>query len=300
MAGETAPEPRQPAPRPVPAPPAESAPSPPPAFEPPRRRRVVAGLAAEAAAQVQRRSDGLDPREPPRRPAGGRPVPAAPVDAGPVVGTCGCGLPARARCADGCGRPVCGHHLLNGGSRLAAGVDQRSERERTAYVRAFSGGPSPRCTWCREAAGDAAVAALGPTAPLPADVLERLRALLARPHDHPRDAWDSTVRRHGGPAAVARLLAPRVARSGSVVEFGGRRGEVLAGVSVGRSDGRSGCEVLDPHGSVWSVRVLGAGLVRRRPAWVWAPVPEERLAELLPRIVELAAAHRSAGGEIPG
>ena len=252
------------------------------------------GLAAEAAAQAERRRNGLDPREPARGP-GRRAAPPA-VAAGddaasqPVVGTCPCGLPARARCADGCGRPICGEHLLNGGSRLAAGGGHRSEREHTVYVRAFSGGATPRCAWCRAQAGDAAVAALGPVAPLPADAVERLRELARRPHDHPGDAWDASVRRLGGAAAVVRLLAPGLAQHRPTVEFDGcRRGEVLAGVAITRSGGRGACEVVDGDGCVWAVRTVDAGVVRRRQAWAWDRVPEERVAAVLARIVELGS-----------
>lgn len=281
-----------PAPSPV-APPVPVGPASPP-VEVPARRRAVFGLAAEAAAQAERRRNGLDPREPPRVPRRRVVPPAVAARDGdaapqPVVGVCPCGLPARARCADGCGRPTCGEHLLNGGSRLAAG-GHRSEREHTVYVRAFSGGATPRCAWCRAQAGDAAVAALGPVAPLPADAVERLRELARRPHDHPGDAWDASVRRLGGPAAVVRLLAPKLVQRRPTVEFDGRRrGEVLAGVAITRSGPRGACEVVDGAGGVWSVRTVDAGVVRRRQAWAWDRVPEERVAAVLGRIVELAS-----------
>ena len=253
------------------------------------------GLAAEAAAQAERRRKGLDPREPLRGQGRRTPPPvlASPLTAPapqPVVGTCPCGLPARAFCADGCGRPTCGDHLLNGGSRLSSGGSHRSEREHTVYLRAFSAGATPRCAWCRTRAAEAAVAMLVPTATLPSDVVERLRLLLRHPHDHPRDAWDATVRDFGGAAAVVRLLGPRLGQRRAAVQFEGRRkGEVLVGVAVGRSGARSACEVVDSAGCVWSVRAVDTGLVRRRQVWAWETVPEERVARMLGRIVELAA-----------
>ena len=295
---EASPEPRRPASRrrvPVaPAPPPATRPAPPqPVVDVPvRRRRLVVGLAAEAAAQAERRRGGLDPREPPRGPNRPTRAPTVPAggggaDPGPVVGTCRCGHPAHARCAGACGRPTCGEHLRTRSTREASGGSTWSERQHTAYVFASSAGGATRCVWCREAAADAAVAALAPSTALPADVVARLGTLLRRPHEHPRGAWDSTVRAHGGPLAVARLLGPRLSQRRPAMEFDGRRrGEVLAGVSVFR-DGRRRCEVVDATGLVWAVRAVDAGVVRRRQAWAWAPVPEERVAQLLPRLVEL-------------
>ena len=158
------------------------------------------------------------------------------------------------------------------------------------YLRAFSAGSTPRCAWCRTRAAEAAVAMLVPAATLPSDVVERLRLLLRHPHDHPRGAWEATVRDYGGAAAVARLLGPRLCQRLATAEFEGRRkGEVLVGVAISRSGGRSACEVVDGAGSVWSVRAVDTGVVRRRQAWMWAAVPEERVARMLARIVELAA-----------
>ncbi|MGI8684221.1 MAG: hypothetical protein ACR2MO_03850 [Acidimicrobiales bacterium] len=272
-----------PAPRPEPA----------PVYQPPpRRRRAVFGLAAEAAAQAEARQGGRpgtagSSRQPARV---GSPASRA---GAPVVrhGTCPCGLPASTACVAGCGRPVCGEHLLNRASRLGWSDPYRSEREHTAYLRAFWANAAPLCSWCREASATAALAAMAPVAPLPVGALECLAFLLRHPHDYPRDAWDQTVRQHGGQAAVLRLLAPRVCDRKLSQEFEGRKkGDFLAGVSVGGCSGRQTTyEVLDRSGAVWTVRPLESVLVRKRRAWAWEATAGERVAQLLPRIVELAA-----------
>jgi len=137
----------------------------------------------------------------------------------------------------------------------------------------------------------AALAAMEPVAPLPGGTLECLSFLLRHPHDYPRDAWEQTVRHHGGQAAVLRLVAPHVCERRSSQEFEGRRkGEFLAGVSVGGCTGaQTTHEVLDRNGSVWTVRLLTGVLVRKRRAWAWKPTDGGRVAQLLPRIVELAS-----------
>lgn len=270
-------------------------PRPTPVPEPPtRRKRVVAGLAAEASAQAEARRNGHVGAAGPTVPARRNGVPAPVSTAGKAMlfrGTCPCGLPASTRCVAGCGRPMCGEHLLNRSSRLGWTGPYRSEREHTAYLRAFWANAAALCAWCREAAGTTALAALLPVAPLPSGVLERLTFLLRHPHDYPREAWDETVRQHGGSAAVLRLAAPRVAERKSGQEFDGRRkGELLAGVSVGGCSGtQTTYEVLDRAGGVWTVRPLGSGIMRKRRAWAWEPVAEERVAQLLPRILEMAA-----------
>ncbi len=210
-----------------------------------------------------------------------------------VRGTCPCGLAAGAVCAAGCGRPVCGEHLLNRASRLGWSGPYRSEREHTAYLQAFWANPAPLCSWCREGSASAAVAALTPVAPLPAGALASLALLLRHPHDYPRDAWQQTVLHHGGQAALLRLLAPRVCERKSSQEFEGRRkGEFLVGVSVGGCTGvQTTYEVLERSGGVWTVRPLGGVLVRKRRAWAWEATDSERVALLLPRIVELAAVY---------
>lgn len=186
---------------------------------------------------------------------------------------------------------MCGEHLLNRSSRLGWTGPYRSEREHTAYLRAFWADAAALCAWCREAAGSAALAALPPVAPLPSGVLERLTYLLLHPHDYPREVWDETVRRHGGPAGVLSLVAPRVAERRPAQEFDGRKkGDLLAGVSVGGCSGTQATrEVLDRAGGVWTVRPLGTGVMRKRRAWAWEPVAQERVAQLLPRILEMAA-----------
>lgn len=286
--------PAVPARPPVPAPQAPLPPPPPEAPTPPaRRRQVRVGLAAEASAQAAQAGRGG--RVPDRAlPAGraGAPVPARQTGSAMVpVGTCRCGLPAGSTCAGGCGHPTCSEHLLNRASRLSWPGPYRSEREHTAYLQAFWAGAAPRCSWCREAAGAAALDRLPPVAPLPGDVLERLAVLRRNPHDYPRDAWEQTVRRNGGSAAVARLLAARVSTRRSPQEFDGRRkGETLAGVSVGGCSGTDAVyEVMDRAGAVWTVRPLGTGLLRKRRAWSWEQTPEDRLARLLPGILELAS-----------
>lgn len=247
---------------------------------------MVVGLAAEAAAQAeQRRGGGAVAKARHDLPA---------KRAGSAVvrfGTCPCGLPASTRCTSGCGRPMCGEHLLNRASRLGWNGPHQSEREHTAYLRGFWANSAPLCSWCREAEGMAALARLEPVAALPDGVLERLAVLLKHPHDYPRDAWEQTVRRHGGPEAVLRLLAPRVSERKSAQEFEGRRkGEYLTGVSVGGCYGTQATyEVMDPAGGVWTVRLLGNGVIRKRRAWSWERTPEDRVAQLLPRILELAS-----------
>ncbi len=281
--------------------------------EPPRRRRVVVGLAAEAAAQAERarratgRGDDSVPNEdgagsqrggsPDRErelaPAPGRsdslPVPRTRAE---VVrqGTCRCGSPATATCAGVCGNTICGEHLLNRASRLAWPGPYRSEREHTAYLHGFWANAGPLCTWCREAAGAGALAALSPVAPLPGGALERLAVLLRHPHDYPRGAWEETVHQHGGACAVVRSLARSLYLRKQAQHFEGRKnGDVLTGVSVGRPTTQATYELVDGAGAVWTVRPLGNGMMRKRRAWAWEPTPEERVAQLLPRIVELAA-----------
>ena len=206
------------------------------------------------------------------------------------MGTCPCGLAASTRCVSGCGRPICGEHLLNRASRLAWPGPYRSEREHTAYLRGFWASGAALCAWCREGAGAAALAALAPVAALPGGVLERLAVLLRHPHDYAGDEWERTVIQHGGPASVLHLVAPQLCRRKPMQEFGGRRkGEVLVGISVG-SPGTQGIhEVMDDVGAVWSVRPLGTGVMRKRRAWSWERAPDDRVAQLLPRIVDLAA-----------
>lgn len=260
----------------------------------PRRRRAVFGAAAEAESQATRRRNGQDIREPPRPPRSRLPAPAGPPPARRPgtevrVGTCRCGSAAYEACVAGCGRPTCGGHLMSRSSRLARPGPYRSEREHTAYVQGFRAGAGELCAWCREAAAEAAVAALPPVAPLPTDTVQRLAVLVRRPHDYPDGAWAETLRRHGGPAGVARLLAPRLLASRPSVSFEGRRGEVLAGVSVGSFTGDGTLQVVDRAGSVWAVQPLVTGVVRKRRAWAWAPAPEAGVARLLPRLLELAA-----------
>lgn len=256
------------------------APVAPPPQLPARRRKVVVGLAAEAAAQAeraQRASEGDN------HGSHGQAVPAV------AVGACRCGLPATTSCASGCGSPTCSQHLLNGASRLSWPGPYRSEREHTAYLRAFWASSQPLCTWCREGAGVAALAALLPVAPLPGDLLERLTVLLRYPHDYPGDCWAQTVQEQGGAAAVLRLLGPQLCRRRSPQEFDGRRkGDVLAGVSVGWAGTLGTYEVVDGGGTLWVVRPMSSLLVRNRRVWSWQRAPEERVDELLPRIVELS------------
>ena len=262
---------------------------------PPRRRRVVVGLAAEAAAQAaQAEQAGRGGARGTAGPTAGRAsVPARRAGQSIVYqGTCPCGLPASTTCAGGCRRPVCGTHLLQRASRLGWPGPYRSEREHTAYLRGFWADAAPLCAWCREAAGTTALAALPPVAPLPAGAVDRLAWLLRHPHDYPADAWEQTVRQNGGSAAVLRLLAPTVARRKVAQEFEGRRsGEFLAGVSIGGCAGAEAAyEVLDRSGSVWKVRSVSAGVVRKRRVWSWERACEERVAQLLPRVVELVGA----------
>ena len=268
-------------------------PTPPPVpYEPPRRRRAVFGLAAEAAAQAEVRRGG-------HASPGGASVQRAPANPYPPDshlpvahrGTCACGLPASAACVGGCGRPVCGEHLLNRSSRLGWVGPYQSEREHTAYLRAFWADAAPRCAWCREASGTAAMAALPPVAPLPGGALECLAFLLRHPHDYPKDTWEQTVRRHGGAAAVLRMLPSRVLERKVPQEFAGRRrGEHLSGVSVGGFSGtQTTYEVLDHTGTLWTVRPLSGAMLRKHRAWAWKPTDDDRVAQLLPRIVEMAA-----------
>lgn len=256
------------------------------------------GLAAEAAAaQAERTGNGSGPAHG-RAGAASSPAVASPNGA-PIrseengwahYGTCQCGLPATSTCGAGCGRPICSAHLLNRASRLAWPGPYRSEREHTAYLRGFWASSAPLCTWCREAAGESALAALAPVAALPDGLLDRLAALQRHPHDHPADAWPQTVQRYGGTAAVVRSLAPALATRRPAQEFEGRRrGDVLVGTPVGPVGIRGVYELVDAVGTVWTVRPLSSGLVRKRRAWAWERAPEERVAELLARIVELAA-----------
>lgn len=270
-----------------------------PPYQPARRRRVVVGLAAEAQARADRARGGVVPVDAGRSRASnapallapgrsGRPVPA-PGSAAVRRGTCPCGLPASTSCVDGCGLPTCGTHLLNRASRLAWPGPYQSEREHTAYLRAFWANAAPLCSWCRETAGVAALAALPPVAPLPRGVLERLTVLLRHPHDYPGDAWEQTVQQQGGPSSVLRQLAPRLSQRKPAQEWEGRKnGEVLTGVSVGTPGAEGGYEVMDAGGTVWKVRPLGSGMMRKRRAWAWERVPDDRVARLLPRILDLA------------
>lgn len=279
---------QQPPPRPPPEPPA-------------RRRRVVAGLAAEAAAQAEQaqraragdqKSLGHPVAFSPSG-AGGNGGPTAPGGAALVAlrGTCQCGSPATSTCAAGCGRPTCPEHLLTPATLLAWPGPYQSEREHTAYLRAFKSNPSALCAWCREAAGVAALATLPPVPPLPDDVLQRLTVLARHPHDYPKDAWHQTVQAHGGAAAVVRLLGPRVVPRRPAQEFQGRtRRDFLLGVSVGGSAtlGTSELELLDRAGVVWTVRPLGKAPLRKHRAWAWERASDERVAQLLPGLLEWA------------
>ena len=254
------------------------------------------GLAAEAEAQAGRLRRGQDPRPPSG--TGRNRLPAVPAQTLPSrragaevarIGTCPCGLPASSVCVGGCGRPTCGDHLLHQTSRLGWPGPYHSEREHTAYLRGFWAGAAPMCAWCRERSAEAAVAALPAVAPLPADTVERLTELLRHPHDYPGDVWAQTVGQHGGPAGIARLLGPRLTARREAVSFEGRRGEQLAGVSVGMPGTDGTLQVIDRAGAVWAVRPLVCGVVRKRRAWTWERAPEEGLARLLPRMLELAA-----------
>lgn len=260
-----------------------------PEYTPPRRRRMVVGLAAEAAAQAEQAGRGRDPA-PESRDVATTNLPARRAGSAVVrQGTCPCGLPAVTSCTGGCGRSVCGSHLLNRASRLGWPGPYRSEREHTAYLRGFWANAAPLCAWCREAAGTSALAALPPAQALPDGALERLRFLLRHPHDYPTDAWEETIRQNGGPTAVMRLLAPEVVARKPAQEFDGRRkGEVLVGVSVGGCDATAAYEVIDRGGAVWTVRSLAAGLMRKRRVWAWERACDERVLQLLPRLVELA------------
>ena len=210
------------------------------------------------------------------------------------AGRCRCGLPGRAAC-DGCGKGACGEHLLNRASRLAWPGPYRSEREHTVYLRAFWHDAEPRCTWCREEAGRAAVGSLPPVPPLPEDPVERLAVLLRHPHDYPGDAWSTSVQACGGAAAVVRRLAPSLRARKPTQEFPGRRkGEVLVGVAIAPAGAQRVYEVVDGAGVAWTVRPLGSGVVRKRRAWTWERTEEARLDGLLAGVVEHAA-----NGRIP-
>ncbi|MGH9151978.1 MAG: hypothetical protein ACRD03_06205 [Acidimicrobiales bacterium] len=166
----------------------------------------------------------------------------------------------------------------------------KSEREHTAYLRAFRASASPLCMWCREAAGVAALAALPPVAALPTGAIERLAVLLRHPHDYPSDSWEQTIRQQGGVTAVLQMIAPRLPQQKSPREFEGRKkGEVLIGVSLSRPGTDPTYEVIDGAGAVWTVRGSASRVMRKRQGWTWEPTPEERVAQLLPRILELAA-----------
>lgn len=213
--------------------------------------------------------------------------PAVRPPAGPS--RCRCGRSANATCAGGCGGPTCGEHLLSGSSHLAAPGPYESEREHTAYLRAYWAFAGPQCAWCREDAGRSAVALLPPVAPLPSEVLARLSLLLDHPHDYPSGEWDRTVRQHGGPARLLRLLAPRLWQLKEPQRFEGRRrGEVLVGVTVGVPGVAGTCDVVDADGGVWTARLLPESGRRRWRAWDWEPASAERVGRLLPHIVATA------------
>ena len=207
----------------------------------------------------------------------------------PRPGRCRCGRSAGTTCAGGCGQPVCGEHLLTGSSQLGLPGPYESERERTAYLRAFWAFAGPRCAWCREEAGRSAVALLAPVTPLPDEVLARLSVLLDHPHDYPPGEWDRTVRRHGGAARVLRLLAPLLLQLKEPLRFEGRhRGQVLVGVTVGGPGAAGTCEVVDAAGTVWTVRLLPEKPLRRWRAWEWEKASPARVGQLLPHIVDTA------------
>ncbi len=158
------------------------------------------------------------------------------------------------------------------------------------YLRAFWASRDHLCAWCREAVGTAALAALPAVAPLPDGLSERLTTLIHHPHDYPRDAWDETLRRHGGAAGVVRLLAAGLSSRQGVRQFEGRRrGDLLAGVCVTTPGTSATYELVDRRGAVWTVRAAAGGVVRKRRAWAWERAGEERVAQLLPRILELSA-----------
>ena len=184
---------------------------------------------------------------------------------------------------------MCGEHLLNRASRLAWPGPYQSEREHTAYLRAFWAGAGPKCSWCREELGRAAIAALPPVPPLPNDVVDRLGLLLRRRHDYPADAWSATVSASGGPAALVRRLAPELFRRKPAQEFAGRRkGDVLVGVAIGPPATNAVYEVVDRAGVAWTVRLLDEGMVRKRRAWAWERTDDARLERLLAGVVEQA------------
>ena len=274
-------------------------PPPRPPREPPaRRRRVVAGLAAEAAAQAEqaqrvRAGANESPDHLASVPSGasrnGGPLAPGGTALVALKGTCRCGGPATSTCAAGCARPTCPEHLLIPATRLAWPGPYQSEREHTAYLRAFRSNPSALCAWCREAAGVAALSALPPVPPLPDDVLQRLAVLLRHPHDYPKEAWRQSVQAHGGAAAVVRLLGPRVVPRRPAQEFQGRtRRDFLVGVSVGGSATPGTSELLDRSGVVWTVRPLGKAPLRKHRAWAWERASDERVAQLLPGLLEWA------------
>jgi hypothetical protein len=210
------------------------------------------------------------------------------LPAGDGLGRCTCGRPAEASCTAGCGRDVCGEHLLHRSSRLASPGPYRSEREHTAYLRGFWANGEPLCAWCRELAGTAAVATLAPVPPLPSDVAARLAVLRRHPHDYPADAWPDAIRRQGGPAQVAAVLAARLMARHRVQTFEGRRrGQALTGVPLGVPRRDIGFEVVDSSGTVWLVRAQSPGLSKRR-VWSWEPAAGHRVEAVLPALVDLA------------
>lgn len=191
-------------------------------------------------------------------------------------------------CAGGCGRQTCVEHPAHRASLLGSPGQHRSERERTAFLGGFWAKDVPLCPSCREVAGIAAVAALPPVAPLPQDAVERLLVLLGQSYEYPLDAWDRTVREHGGAAAVVRLAAPRLFSCRTQQRFKGRRaGDVLAGVLVACSRTEVKHHLIDHDGEVWTVRPISAGVVRKRRSWAWERKPHDEIVLLLPRILEM-------------
>ncbi|MGH9164506.1 MAG: hypothetical protein ACRDZW_03195, partial [Acidimicrobiales bacterium] len=71
-------------------------------------------------------------------------------------------------------------------------------------------------------------------------------------------------------------------------DFAGRkRGQVLTGVAVGRNGTHPSFEVVDAAGAVWTVRPFISRVTSRRQGWTWEPTEEERVVQLLPRLLEL-------------